>query len=76
MDGQTDRYEKMQPDWPEVKEELIGAQIDKMWESNELYGNKVNQWCKGTVVEIKKVNKVHIQWEEDTLHEVNPKISQ
>ena len=28
MDGQTDRYEKIQPDRPEVNKELIGAQID------------------------------------------------
>ena len=47
-----------------------------MWEFNELDGNKVNQWCKGTVVAIKKGNKVKIQWEEDTLHEGYPKISQ
>ena len=25
MDGQTDRYEKIQPDRPEVKKELIGS---------------------------------------------------
>ena len=36
----------------------------------------MNQWCKGAVVAIKKGNKVHIQWEEDTLHEGYPKISQ
>ena len=36
----------------------------------------MNQWCKGTVAEIKKGNKVHIQWEEATLHESYPKISQ
>ena len=55
---------------------LIGAQIDQLWEFNELDGNKVNQWCKVTVVAIKKGNKLHIQWEEDTLHEGHPKISQ
>ena len=32
--------------------------------------------CKGTFVAIKKGNKVHIQWEEDNLHEGHPKISQ
>ena len=31
MDGQTDRYEKIQPDRPEVNEELIGARIEQMW---------------------------------------------
>ena len=68
MGGQTDRYEKIQPDKPKVTEELIGAQIKQLWEFNELDGNKVNQWCKGTVVAINKVNKLHIQWEEYTLH--------
>ena len=75
MDGQTDRYKKIQTDRPEVYEELIGARIEKMWEFNELDGNKVNQLCKGTVVKIKKENKVKIKWEEDTLHEGYPKIS-
>ena len=54
MDGQTDRYQKIRPDRPELKKELIGAQIEQLWEFNELDGNKVNQWCKGTVVAIKK----------------------
>ena len=47
-----------------------------MWEFNELDENKVNQWCKGTVLAIKKGNNMHIQWEQDTLHEGHPKISQ
>ena len=47
-----------------------------MWEFNELDGNKLNQWCKGKVVAIKKGNKVQIQWEQDILHECYPKISQ
>ena len=68
MDGKADRYKKIKPDRSEVNQELIGAQIDQMWEFNQLYGNKVNQWCKGKVVAIKKRNKVHIQWEEDTLY--------
>ena len=76
IDGQTGRYEKIQPDRPEVNEELIGARIEQLLEFNQLDGNKVNQWCKVTVVSIKQVNKVHIQLEEDTLHEVHPKISQ
>ena len=76
MDGQTDRYEKIQPDRPEVKKELIGSWIEQLWEFNELYGNKVNQWCKGTFVATKKGNKVQIQREEDNLHEGHPKISQ
>ena len=54
MDGQTVRYKKIQTDKPEVNEELIGAQIEQMWEFNELDGNKANQWCMGTVVAIKK----------------------
>ena len=76
MDGQTDRYNKIQLDMPEVNKELIGTRIEQMWEFNELYGNKVNQWFKGTVVAIKKLNKVKIQWDEDTLNEGYPKISQ
>ena len=54
MDVQTNRYKKIQPDRPEVNEELIGAQIDQLWEFNELDGNKVNLWCKGKVVAINK----------------------
>ena len=76
MDGQTDRYEKIQPDRPELNEELIRVIIEQMWEFNELYGNNLNQWCKGKVVSIKKRNKVHIQWEDYTLHESYPKIPQ
>ena len=76
MDGQMDRYKKIKPDRPEVNKELTGARIEQLWEFNELDGNKVNQCCKGTVAATKKGNKVHIQWEEDTLHEVHPKISQ
>ena len=63
MDGQTDIYKKIQPDRPEVNEDLIGARIEKIWEFDELGGNKLNQWCKGKVAAIKKLNKVHIQWE-------------
>ena len=76
IDGQMDRYKKTQPDRLEVNEELIGAWIEKLWEFNELDGNKVNQCFKRTVAEIKKGNKVHIKWEEDNLHEGHPKISQ
>ena len=76
MYGQTDRYEKIQLDRPEVNEELIGARIEQLWEFNELDSNKVNQWYKGTVVATKKGNTIHIQWVEDTLHEGHPKIPQ
>ena len=76
MYGQTDRHEKIQPDRPEVNEELIGARIEKMWEFNELDGNKVNQWCKVIFIATNKLNRVHIQWEKDTLYEGHPKISQ
>ena len=61
IDVQTDRYKKIQPDRPEVNKELIGARIEQMWGFNELDGNKLNQWYKGIVVSINKVNKVHIQ---------------
>ena len=76
MYGQTDRYKKIQPDRPEVNEELIGSRIEQMWEFIELDVNKVNQWCNGTVVAINKLNKVQIKWEEYTLHEGHPKMSQ
>ena len=61
MYGQTDMYEKIEPNMPEVNEQLIRTWIEQMWELNELDGNKVNQWCKGTVVSINKGNKLHIQ---------------
>ena len=41
MDGQTDRYEKIQTDRPEVDEEITGVRIEQWCEFNELYGNKV-----------------------------------
>ena len=76
MYGQTDRYKKIQPDRPEVNEELIGARIEQIWEFSELDGNKVKQCYNGTVVAINKGKKVHIKLEDDTLHEYHPKISQ
>ena len=60
--GETDRYEKLQPSRPEVDEQLIGQGIEQLWIYEEEDGEKSPQWCQGVVVAIKNRSKMHIQW--------------
>lgn len=76
MNGETDRYEKLQPMKPPVDEKLIDKRIEQLWEFFEPDGTANNIWCAGVVVAVKKNSKVHIQWEEKYLREGDPAVTQ
>ena len=60
--GIADRHEMLQPQRPQVDENLIGVEIEQLWMFVEEDGTTVAQWCQGIVVGVKIRNKVHIQW--------------
>ena len=55
---------------------FIGAKIEQLWEFTEEDGMVVQQWCQGTVVTVKKNNRVHIEWDELCLCDGDSKITQ
>jgi hypothetical protein len=67
--GMMDRYKKLQPPRPEVDEKLIDIEMEILFSYDEPDGTKSNMWCQGTVVAVKKNNKVHIKWHDSTLRE-------
>ena len=64
-DGEKDRYERMQPEKPNVDETLIGSRIEMCWVYTEQNRTKVKVWCKCLVVAVLKGDKVHVQWDAD-----------
>ena len=66
----------MQPPRPEVNEEIIGLEIEQLWMFEEADGSEVPQWCQGLVVTIKTRSGVHIQWNDNCLHEGDVKITE
>ena len=67
--GMMDRHKKLQPPRPEVDEKLIDVEMEILFSYDEPDGTKSNMWCRGTVVAVKKNNKVHIKWHDSTLRE-------
>jgi hypothetical protein len=67
--GIADRHEMLQPQRPQVDENLIGVEIEQLWMFVEEDGTTVAQWCQGIVVGVKTRNKVHIKWNENCLRE-------
>lgn len=67
--GETDRYEKLQPPRPHIDESLVGTEIEQLWTMTEEDGKKFLQWCQGLVIAVKTNNRVHIQWNESCLRE-------
>ena len=69
-DGEVDRYEKLQPTTrPDVNKELIGVEIEMLYQHNEPCGKVVDQWCQGVVVAVKRGDKVQVCWSAETLFE-------
>ena len=67
--GMTDRHE-IQPPRPDVEEKLVDVEMEMLFSYDEPDRTSSNMWCQGTVVGVKKNDKVHIKWDGSTLREV------
>ena len=74
-DGVVDRHERLQPVRPKVNEDLIDARIEQLWGFEEPDGTVVDQWCRGTIVAVKKNNKVHIKWDDECVRDGDPGVT-
>lgn len=74
--GVMDRHEKKQPPRPNVDEELVDVMMEMLFAYDEPDGTTSNMWCQGTVVAVKRDNKVHIQWDGSTLREGDIEITE
>jgi len=75
-EGKIDRHKKLQGGMPDIDETLINFRIEQLWEFIENDSSAVLQWCKGTIVGVKKDNKVHIKWDKESLRDGDPEITQ
>lgn len=74
--GVMDRHEKKQPPRPNVDEELVDVMMEMLFAYDEPDGTTSNMWCQGTVVAVKRDNKVHIKWDGSTLREGDIEITE
>ena len=59
-----------------MDDNLIGVNIEQLWEFTEEDGTVVPQWYQGIVVAVKKNNRVHIKWDKKCLREGDPMVTQ
>ncbi len=60
-DGISDQHEKLQPARPEVDENLVGSEIEILYEFVEPDGSTKKMWCQGVVVADQTRNRIHIE---------------
>ena len=71
----TDKYEKVQGLQPNVDAKLLGARIEQLFKLTKSNFTMVMQWCQGMFVQIKKRDKVHIEWNEECLCVSDPMVT-
>ena len=58
------------------REHLIGLEVEQLWIFEEEDGTRVKQWCQDLVIAIKTRDRVHIQGDEECLHDGDLPISE